>query len=159
TIGHEDSLIIGRIYSKMAGLSERQIVRSAMLAKPDPIIPRERIVGVTERVDRDGDVIVPLDEGSVNRAIAELLGAGVEAIAVSLLWSFANNTHERRIKDLVREQTRDVFVSVSHEVAPMLGEYERTATTAVNAYIGPVVTGYLRKLESGLAREGLRTPL
>jgi N-methylhydantoinase A len=153
--GHEDSLIIGRVYSKMAGLHERDLVHSSRLAKPAPIIPRELIVGVNERVDRDGDVVVALDEDGVREAIDRLLAAGVEAIAVSFLWSFVNDAHERRVKQLLAEYAPNVFSAFSFEVAPVLGEYERTATTAVTAYVGPKVVGYLAQLEKRLREGGL----
>src|SRR5438093_8625122 len=143
TKGHEDAIIIGMVHAKVAGLPERDLVHSSRLKKPDPIVPRELIRGVSERIDRYGDVIVELQEGEVEAAIDSLLEAGVEAIAVSLLWSFANDRHERRVKELVTERARDVFTAYSYEVAPVLGEYERTATTAIAAYVGPKVVGYL----------------
>ena len=92
-------------------------------------------------------------------AIDSLLAAGVEAIAVSLLWSFVNDSHERRIKELLAERAPELFTAYSHEVAPVLGEYERTATTAITAYVGPKVVGYLERLESQLRDEGLAQPL
>ena len=104
TKGHEDAIIIGKVYAKVAGLPERDLVHSSRLRKPDPIVPRSLIRGVTERVDRDGDVIVALQEDEVIDAIDSLLAAGVEAIAVSLLWSFVNESHERRIKELLAER-------------------------------------------------------
>jgi N-methylhydantoinase A len=159
TRGHEDTLLIGRVYSKMAGLPERDLVHASRLRKPDPIIPRALTRGVTERVDRYGDVLVALDEASVVAAVDDLLEAGVEAIAVSLLWSFVNEAHERRIKELVGERAPGVFAAYSHEIAPVLGEYERTATTAMTAYVGPKVVGYLEHLEARLRDEGLAHPL
>ena len=83
TRGHEDALIIGKVFSKRAGLAERDIVRSSRLNKPEPIVPPELIRGVPERVDVEGEVIVALDEDAVAAAIDELVAAGVEAIAVS----------------------------------------------------------------------------
>jgi N-methylhydantoinase A len=159
TRGHEDALIIGRVYAKMAGLAERDLVHSSRLAKPVPIVPRELIRGVTERVDRDGDVLARLDEQEVAQAIDDLVAAGVEAIAVCLLWSFVNDVHERRIKELLAERAPHVFTAFSHEVAPRMGEYERAATTAVNAYVGPKVVGYLHRLEELLREDGLERPM
>ena len=155
TRGHEDAIIIGKVHAKVAGLPERDLVHSSRLKKPDPIVPRELIRGVTERVDRYGDVIVALQEPEVVAAIDGLLEAGVEAIAVSLLWSFVNDRHERRIKELLVERAGAIFAVYSHEVAPVLGEYERTATTSIAAYVGPTVVGYLERLESRLREEGL----
>jgi N-methylhydantoinase A len=159
TRGHEDAIIIGKVYAKVAGLSERDVVHSSRLRKPDPIVPRSLIRGVTERVDRDGDVIVALSEPEVIEAVDGLLAEGVEAIAVSLLWPFVNDSHERRIKEILAQRAPDVFTAYSHEVAPVLGEYERTATTAITAYVGPKVVGYLEQLESRLREDGLAHPL
>src|SRR5439155_7375221 len=124
TKGHEDAIIIGMVHAKVAGLAERDLVHSSRLRKPDPIVPRELIRGVTERIDRDGDVIVELDEAEAVAAIDSLVAAGVEGIAVSLLWSFVNESHERWIKDPVKERAADVYATYSFEVAPVLGEYE-----------------------------------
>ncbi|HEX4033366.1 MAG TPA: hydantoinase/oxoprolinase family protein [Solirubrobacteraceae bacterium] len=159
TRGHEDAIIIGKVYAKVAGLPERDLVHSSRLAKPEPIVPRRLIRGVTERVDKDGDVIVALSETDVVEAIDSLLAEGVEAVAVSLLWSFVNEAHERRIKEILAERAPDVFTAYSHEVAPVLGEYERTATTAISAYVGPKVVGYLERLESLLREDGFAHPL
>jgi N-methylhydantoinase A len=159
TRGHEDALIIGKVYAKRAGLPERDLVHSSRLRKPDPIIPRELTRPVSERIDVDGDVIVALDEGEVVDAIDELVAAGVEAIAVSFLWSFVNDVHERRVKEILAERAPGLYAAFSHEIAPVLGEYERTATTAINAYIGPPVVGYLDDLETRLRAEGLTQPL
>jgi N-methylhydantoinase A len=159
TRGHEDAIIIGKVHAKVAGLPERDLVHSSRLRKPEPIVPRSLIRGITERIDRDGDVIVALQEDEVIAAIESLLAAGVEAIAVSLLWSFVNDSHERRVKELVAARAGNVFTAYSHEVAPVLGEYERTATTAITAYIGPKVVAYLERLETRLREEGLQQPL
>ena len=159
TRGHEDNLIIGRVYAKMAGLHERELVHSSRLAKPSPIIPRGLIRGVSERIDRYGDVIVALNESEVLAAIDDLLEAGVEALAVSFLWSFVNESHERRAQELIAQRAPDIFTAFSFEVAPVIGEYERTATTAVTAYVGPKVVAYLEHLEERLRDSGLKHPL
>jgi N-methylhydantoinase A len=159
TQGHEDALLIGRVSSKRAGLSEGELSRPWRLAKPVPIVPRALIRGVAERIDRDGEVVVALDEAAAVLAIAELVAAGVQSIAVSLLWSFANDDHERRLAALLAAHAPGIFVALSSELAPVLGEYERTATTAVNAYVGPKVSEYLQMLDSRLREAGLAQPL
>ncbi|MET9387404.1 hydantoinase/oxoprolinase family protein [Streptomyces sp. NPDC002928] len=159
TRGHEDVLRIGRVYSKIAGLAERELVHSTRLQKPAALVPQELVIGLNERVDCDGDVVVPLNEDEVAAAVDKLVEGGAEAIAISLLWSFANDAHERRVAEIVAERAPHVFVSVSCEVAPVLGEYERTATTAVNAYVGPRVTVYLEALDAKLRAGGFRSPL
>jgi N-methylhydantoinase A len=157
--GHEDSLLIGKVFSKRAGLAERDIVRSSRLDKPMPIVPPELIHGVSERVDAEGEIVVPLNEDEALRAIDALAAAGVEAVAVSLLWSFVNDRHEQRVRELLAERAPDVFVSLSCRLAPVLGEYERTATTALSAYVGPIVASYLGGLEARLQEEGLERPI
>jgi N-methylhydantoinase A len=159
TRGHEDAIIIGKVYAKRAGLPERDLVHSSRLEKPVPIVPRELIRGVAERMDVDGDVVVELREDEAIAAIDSLVAQGVEAIAVSFLWSFVNDAHERRLKELLAERAPGVFVTLSHELSPVLGEYERTATTAINAYVGPKVVGYLEDLERRLREDGLVDPL
>lgn len=159
TRGHEQSLIIGNVSAKIAGLPEAEILHSSRLAKPSPIIPRALTIGINERVDRDGDVLVAIDEQEVAAAIDTLVAAGVEAIAVSFLWSFLRRDHELVVKRVIAERAPHVFAAFSHEVAPVIGEYERTATTALTAYVGPKVSGYLAKLEADLQRDGLTQPM
>jgi N-methylhydantoinase A len=124
------------------------------LDKAEPLVPRPLIKGVTERVDYKGAVIVPLNEKDAQRAIDELADAGCKAIAVSLLWSFLHPAHERRIRELIQESHPDIFVSLSHELAPVIKEYERTATTAINAYLGEVTARYLESLVARLKANG-----
>lgn len=156
TKGHEDALIIGRTVQKVAGLSEGEITNLARLDKAEPLVPRPLIRGVTERVDYKGQVIVPLNEKETERAAAELVAQGCEAIAVSLLWSFLHPAHERRIREIIHAAHPDLFVSLSHELAPVIKEYERTATTVINAYLGKVTGRYLRALAERLHAEGFR---
>jgi N-methylhydantoinase A len=159
TAGHEDALIIGKVFAKRAGLTEREIAHSSRLDKPEPIVAPELVRGVPERVDVDGDVVVELDEVEAVAAIDALVAAEVEAIAVVFLWSFVNDAHERRVGELLRDRAPGVFVSFSCDVAPVLGEYERTSTTVMNAYVGPKVTAYLTGLDARLHEEGLSGPL
>ena len=107
-----------------------------------------------ERIDYKGAVIVALDEQIARQAVRRLLEQGVEAIAVSLLWSFANPVHEQLIKRIVQEEAPGIFLSISSETAPVLGEYERTATTAINAYLGPSIDSYVTNLEDKLKAKG-----
>jgi len=104
------------------------------LAPPTPIAPRRRRLTVPERVLHDGSIHRPLDEEAARKAIARLKRQGVESVAISLLFSFVNPVHERRLAELVREAMPDVAISLSHEVLPRAPEFERTSTTVVNAY-------------------------
>ncbi len=126
------------------------------LAPPPPIIPRYLRLAVTERVNYAGEVVVALDEEEVRQAARQLKAEGVQAIAVCTLFAFLNPTHERRIRELVQEEFPGCFVSISSEILPQVREYERTSTTAVNAYVGPVLGRYLTSLQDKLAAAGLR---
>lgn len=159
TMGHEDAVIIGKVFSKRAGLSERDVVHASLLKKPAPLVSPERIKGIAERVDVEGDVLVELDEDAAIAAIAELVADGVEAIAVSFLWSFINPAHELRLKELLAEHAPGVFVTIASDLAPLLGEYERTVTAILNAYLGPKVDAYLVDLQARLNAAGLSSPL
>ena len=156
TRGHEDAIIIGRTIQKVAGRSEAEITHLARLDKADPIIPRPLIRGVRERVDYAGQVIIPLNEADVRGAVAGLVAAGCQAIAVSLLWSFMHPAHEQHIREIIHEQHPGLLVSLSHELAPVIKEYERTATTAINAYIGRATGRYLVALDERLKDKGYR---
>lgn len=160
THGHEDALIIGKVFAKRAGLSEREIVHASRLDKPKPpIVSPQRIIGVSERIDVDGDVVIALDEAEAVAAIESLVADEVDAVAVSFLWSFVNPAHERRMGELLAEHAPGVFVTLSSDIAPVLGEYERTVTAVLNAYVGPKVAGYLDDLEARLGERGLDRPL
>ena len=154
TRGHEDALFIGKVAQKVAGLSEREIIHQSALTKADPIIDRLDVVGIAERIDAAGDVIVALNEDQVIEAVDTLVGRGVEAIAIGFLWSFVRADHEARAKALVESHAPGLAVFTSHEVAPILGEYERVATTALSAYLGPRVVAYARDLETALSQNG-----
>ncbi len=139
-----------------AGLAENEIPQYSRRAYPEPLVPRELVKEVTERVDYDGKVVVTLDEQSVRDAVHELVDAGVDAIAVCLLWSFRNPTHEQAIKKIVQQEAPGVFVSISYDVAPMIKEYERTATTTINAYLAQCVSQYVEALDEKLKANALK---
>ncbi|HZP96447.1 MAG TPA: hydantoinase/oxoprolinase family protein [Candidatus Limnocylindria bacterium] len=160
TRGHEDALFMGRIKQKIAGLDEDQIHDFLLHDKAVPgIVPRKLIKGLNERVDHKGAVIVAMNDDEVRRLAGELVGAGCEAIAISLLWSFLNPSHERRARDIVREAYPNVTVSISCEISPVLGEYERTASTMVNAYLTKKVDGYIGALADRLRKAGFKHQL
>lgn len=114
---------------------------------PKMLLVRDRIHEVRERLDQRGNVIEKIDENDVAEAIRRLLAQGVEAVAVCFLFAYANPAHERKVADIVRDLAPGLYVSLSHEVNPEWREYERTASTVANAYIGPPVSRYLRELE------------
>src|SRR3990172_9586348 len=127
--------------------------------KPDPIVPKRFVHGVSERVDCFGEVVVPLNEPDADAAIRKLVADGCDAIAICFLWSFRHPDHERRVRDMVRRIAPNVFVSCSIDIAPKWGEYERVTATVLNAYIGPVMSRYLSNLDRQLKAHGYRQPL
>jgi N-methylhydantoinase A len=127
--------------------------------KPKPLVPRDRAVGVRERLGPAGEVIVPLDEGSAREAAALLKREGVESVAVCLLHSYVNGDHERRIGAILAEELPGVPVSLSAEVAPEFREYLRASTTVINAVIRPVVERYLERIEQRLVEAGIEAKL
>jgi N-methylhydantoinase A len=126
---------------------------------PEPLVPRRMRDEVVERVAADGTVVVPLDIETVRAATARQLGAGVEAIAVSLLHSYANPIHEIRVREIIQSQAPGLPISLSHEVLPQIREYERTSATVINAYVQPLISRYLHRLEKGLQELGISAEL
>jgi len=155
TGGFEDTLLMTRgAYGRWSGQPEDVIKHPVATERPSPLVPYARIRGVRERVDSQGEIVEPLDEADVETAVRELLAQDVEAIAVTLLWSFRNPKHEQRIREIVRRVAPRVDVSLSHEIAPVPGEYERTSTTVINAYALRVTRSYLDNLAALLRASG-----
>jgi N-methylhydantoinase A/oxoprolinase/acetone carboxylase beta subunit len=153
TQGFRDTLEIGR--------QMRHQLYDLRLKPETPgwLAPGARRVEVTERVAADGSVVTPLDESSLAQAIAALKAAEVQAVAICLLFSFVNPSHERRIAEALAEALPSIPVSLSSEVDPVFREYERTVATAFDAYIKPVVDDYLGRMEQVLEAVGVPAPL
>jgi N-methylhydantoinase A/oxoprolinase/acetone carboxylase beta subunit len=126
---------------------------------PTFLAPGKMRAGVTERVGPDGEIITSLDEAAARTAIDALVADGARSIAIALLFSFRNPTHERRLRELVEAAHPDLSVSISSEVDPAFREYERTVATAFDAYIKPVVARYLSRLDQQLRDIGIEAPL
>jgi N-methylhydantoinase A len=154
TKGHEDAIHIMRGSRGYGGRDIRKVVHFPETAKPAPIVPKRLIRGVSERVDCFGEVVAPLNAVETEKAVRELLAEGVQAIAICFLWSFRNARHELQVRDLVRRLAPEVFVTCSVDIAPKWGEYERVTATALNAYLGPVMSGYLARLDRTLTDLG-----
>lgn len=154
TKGFEDTTLIMRAIGRVDGLSEEEIRHVMRVTKPDPIVPRERIRGVRERMDYQGHELVPLNESDVRTALKDLVEKeGVEAIAVSLLQAWANPAHEMRIKELChhyKQDGKEIFYSFGSELSRVAGEYARANTAILNSYVGPIVHDYLYGLEQKL---------
>jgi N-methylhydantoinase A len=153
TSGFGDTIFLQRAMGSWAGMGD-DFTHYSIRHLPVPIVPRHLVREVVERVDYQGQVIVPLDEAGLRAAVRDLRAQGVQALAVCFLGSFVNPAHERRAKAIVQEEAPELFCSVSEELVPVLGEYERTATTAINAYLGPTIARYVATLERRLAEHG-----
>ena len=124
------------------------------IEKPAPLVPRSRRFTVVERMDVEGGVLTPLDEDGVRALVPAIRASGATAVAVAFLHSYANPAHERRVREILEEAAPELAVSLSCEVCPEIREYERTSTTVANAYVQPLMAGYLRRLEAAAAERG-----
>ena len=150
TEGFEDVLEMGR--QKRSRMYDLEMDPET----PSFLAPGRRRVGIRERLDARGAVLVPLDEGQVRAAVQTLRAQGVQAIAVCYLFSFVNPAHEQRTRELCAEIAPEISVSLSSEVDPTFREYERLCVTAFDAYLGPVVKRYLAGLADTLRGLGIR---
>lgn len=159
TSGFGDTLEIGRLRRQTSGLNEFEMTDPMLRNQHKPLVPRGLVIEIEERIDANGKVIAPLNEKQARAAIAALKAEAVEAIAICTLFSVVNPAHELRLREIVREELPDVFVSVSHEISPNIGEYARMSTTVANAALGPVAGRYLSKLEEILKGAGMKVPV
>jgi N-methylhydantoinase A len=150
TRGFRDILEIGR--------QIRSRLYDVHLQKPAPLVPRRLSLEVDERLDHEGNVLVPLDLGNVRRAARQLRQDGIEAVVICFLHSYLNAAHERAAAAIVREEVPEALLSVSSDVCPEYREYLRASTTAVNAAVMPIVTRYVDALEARLHALGARGP-
>src|SRR5262249_13895089 len=125
TAGFGDTVFINRGY-KATGLDEATSKNFRLLTKPVPFVDRRLIREINERVDSQGRILAPLDEKQARQAIRELLAEKVDSIAVSLLWAFKVPDHERRLREIIRNEAPEVFVTISSDLLPRLGELART---------------------------------
>src|SRR4051794_13069855 len=159
TRGHADSIAMMNLEGRYAGLGADQVQDMVRTDKPAPLVPPRLIREIDERIDHKGAVIVELDEAGTRAAIRELVAAGAQAIAVSLLWSFRNPVHEQRVGELVAEEAPGAYVALSSDVSPRIREYARSATTIMNTQVGPRLRDYLRPLETELRSRGFEGSL
>ncbi|MDP2643513.1 MAG: hydantoinase/oxoprolinase family protein [Desulfobacterales bacterium] len=159
TRGFEDTLVIGRVLDRTVGLRESELMNYQKASKPAPIVPRTLTRGICERMDRYGKIISPLDMEDVRLQVEELVSRGVDAVAVCLLWSFLNPSHEKMIKDFIQKKYPQLYVVISSELLPVIKEYERANTTAVNCFIGKVLEAYLGKAQASLVTRGYKGEL
>src|SRR6185312_9485522 len=145
TRGFRDTYAIGR--------GNRIEAFNLFFHRPKPLIPRELTFEVTERMNAAGAALKALDESEVHALAKTLAAQNIEAVAVCFLHAYANPAHERRVGEILRASNPKLFVTLSHEIVREYREYERTSTTALNAFVGPRVQAYLGRLEDHL-RDG-----
>jgi N-methylhydantoinase A len=124
------------------------------LVLPEPLLPRQHRFTLPERVDAQGNVLIPLDRAAVEGLADHIKSYEFESIAIGLIHAYLNDSHERMIRDVLAEKLPDVMVSLSSEVSPQMREYERFNTTVANAFIKPLMKSYLGRLKGRLADEG-----
>jgi N-methylhydantoinase A len=146
TQGFRDIYEIGRV--------NRPESYNLFFQKHKPLIDRDLRFEIRERMDAQGRVLIPLNEDDLRAAAAAAVGRGVKAIAILFLHSYRNPAHERRAKEIVEQAYPDLFVTASHELSQEYREYERTSTTAANAYVGPRVRSYLGDMDGHLKQTG-----
>jgi N-methylhydantoinase A len=154
TRGFGDTLSIMRGF-KSLGLGEAAMKDFRSLVKQEVVVPKPLTIQVTERIDYKGRVIIPLDEEDVRAAVRLLRERGAEVFAISLLWSFKNAIHEKRIGELIEEQFPGALTTLSSDILPRMGEFRRTVTTALNASLRPVLRHAVRSLQRRLAAGGM----
>ncbi|MCY3749835.1 MAG: hydantoinase/oxoprolinase family protein [Gammaproteobacteria bacterium] len=147
TRGFRDTIHIRQGRGYIAGLPEDQITNIHMLKKPSPLVSKQMIGEIDERIDCTGAVVVKLNEERAREVIRKLSSAGASSFAICLLWSFVNETHEQRLREIVEEECPGAYISISCEIAPRKGEYARTVATVINSYVGPTVRDYFSRLE------------
>ena len=126
---------------------------------PEPFVPRNRTCTVGGRIDSNGGEVTPLDEDSVGHAVVHFRKMSVEAIGVCLLWSIVNGAHERRVREIIREEWPGVPVTLSHELNPIPREYRRAISTVINACLHPIVSLYVEVLQAALRDNGYEREL
>jgi N-methylhydantoinase A len=164
TEGHEDVVLLGRGAQWIDGKRVAERRNLAVQKKPDPLIPREMIVGVKERIDSRGQVIRPLDENDVRERVRYLVARGARGFVVSLLWGFLNPIHELRVKEIIRDEYKEFHIGylpviLAGQVVGKLGEYERTLAAILDAYLQRSMQMELSAMWDKLRERGYKKPL
>ncbi len=148
TAGFEDTPFIQRI--------NRKVLYDLRWSKPEPLVASRRLcLGLDERLDSDGAEVRPIEEAEVRRLCEVIRESGAEAVAVSLLFSYVNTEHEQVVKQILAEELGEIPASISHEVAPIWREYERSSTTIADAYLRPLLGRYVGSLDAALREAGM----
>lgn len=138
------------------GIQKRPFMYDTLGQKPQSLLQPGMNRDVPERIAHDGSVVKPLDEEGVRKVVRLFRENGVNSIAVSLLFSFINPAHERRVKEIIEEEYPGVYTTLSSELVPEFREYPRTSTTILNAYLGPVMKDYVNNFQNSVKRIGVK---
>ena len=126
---------------------------------PAPLVPRSQRLVVSERIAANGRILTPLDEDEVRALIPHLLEKEIQSVAVGFLHSYRNNSHEKRVREIICAEAPELEVTLSSEVSPEMREFERISTACANAYVQPLMSTHFRSLSSQLHTKGLDCPL
>lgn len=159
TQGHRDALFMMRGGERLKWQNAEYIAHVSAQEKPESLIPKDLCLEVNQRTTFDGNILVDIDEDEVRTVVRHLIESGVESIAVSFLWSTANDEHEKKVRKIIHEISPETFVSLSSEVISRVGEYERMIATIINSLIGPPMDSYLKQLETDLRVHGYKKNL
>jgi N-methylhydantoinase A len=164
TEGHEDVVLIGRGAQWIDGTRVAERRNLAVQKKPDPLIPRDMIVGAKERVDSRGNVIRPLHEDDLRAKVRYLVNRGARGFVISLLWGFLNSVHEKRVKEIIRDEYKEFHIGylpvvLAGQVVGKLGEYERTLAAILDAYLQRSMQIELSAMWDKLRERGYKKPL
>jgi len=159
TRGFGDTLEIGRLKRQTSGMNELERTDAYLRNRVPPLVPRDLVLEVDERIDVKGTVIKALDAAEARAQVRKLKDRNIEAVAICTLWSTQNPSHEQSLREIVLDELPGVFVSMSHEISPGVGEYARMSTTAGNAALGPLAGRYLSSLEARLQQAGMKAPV
>jgi N-methylhydantoinase A len=144
TVGFEDVIQIGR--------QARSRLYDLEYQPPEPLVPRDLRLGVDERIAADGAVVVALTPGTIDAIVDHLAGAEIDAVAISFLFSFLHPAHEAALRDAIAARIPSLYVTASSDLIPEFREFERTSTTLINSYVGPLLAGYLDRLRTLVGR-------
>ncbi|KIL37306.1 hypothetical protein SD71_01010 [Cohnella kolymensis] len=128
-----------------------------MYDKPAMLVPQSRTGEIQERIDFQGQILLPMDESALRSTLSEWRGKGIESVAVCLLFSFLHPEHEQRVKQIIEEELPNCSVSLSSEVLPQIREYYRLSTTVINAYLQPILEHYIRNLKERFEQSEITT--
>lgn len=155
TKGFRDVIELRKGWRRMAQRSFYDLKNSPYI----PLIPRRMRIGVEERTDYSGKIITPLDEKEVEEAAERLKGMGVDAIAVCFLFSYLNPQNELRTAQIIKEKYPEIYIATSHQILPVIREFERFMTTVIGAYLGPILSRYIKTLDEELKKNNFKGDL